>query len=148
MNVIVFSSNPNVDGLTATCVAAASKGVQQAAGQVDQIRLNDLNIASFETCDNGWGTWKAAPINYRQEYGKELLMIGGFDKRILAQSKEDIVQEIYCLTPLVEEGGFIPFCDHRVPPDVPYENYLYYLEKSRELWGKDLNLNPAQWKAE
>ena len=33
---------------------------------------------------------------------------------------------------LVEEGGFIGFCDHRVPPDVPYENYFFYLEKVRE----------------
>ena len=30
----------------------------------------------------------------------------------------------------------------RVPPDVPYENYLYYLEKVREIWGKGLNLKP------
>ena len=56
MNVIVFSSSPNSDGLTAACAAAASRGVEQAAGQVDQIRLNDLNIASCEACDNGWGT--------------------------------------------------------------------------------------------
>jgi uroporphyrinogen decarboxylase len=91
------------------------------------------------------GTWGADPITYRQEYGKDLLMMGGFDKRILAQSKSEIEREIIRLTPLVEEGGFIGFCDHRVPPDVPYENYLFYLMKVRQVWGKGINLKPIQW---
>jgi uroporphyrinogen decarboxylase len=88
------------------------------------------------------GTWGADPVKYRQLYGKELLLMGGFDKHILAQSKADIECEINRLAPLVEEGGFIGFCDHRVPPDVPYENYLFYLEKVRQIWGKGLNLKP------
>ncbi len=61
------------------------------------------------------GTWGADPIKFRQEYGVDLLMMGGFDKHILAQSKADIEREIHRLAPLVEEGGFIGFCDHRVP---------------------------------
>ena len=92
------------------------------------------------------GTWEADPLEFRKEYGQDLLMMGGFDKRILAQSKREIVQEIHRLTPLVEEGGFISFCDHRVPPDVPYKNYLFYLEQARKIWGKGVNLNPTLWK--
>jgi uroporphyrinogen decarboxylase len=88
------------------------------------------------------GTWGADSIQFRQQYGKDLLMMGGFDKHILAQSVADIEREIYRLAPLVEEGGFIGFCDHRVPPDVPYENYLFYLEKVRQIWSKGINLNP------
>jgi uroporphyrinogen decarboxylase len=91
------------------------------------------------------GTWGADPLKFRQEYGKDLLMMGGFDKHILAQSEEKIEKEIYRLLPLVEEGGFIGFCDHRVPPDVPYKHYLYYLKKVREIWGKGVNLEPIQW---
>lgn len=90
------------------------------------------------------GTWDADPIQFRQEYGKELLMMGGFDKHILAQTKDDIEREVKRLAPLVEEGGFIGFCDHRVPPDVPYKNYLFYLEKIREIWGEGINLEPFQ----
>jgi len=30
---------------------------------------------------------------------------------------------------LVEEGGYVPGPDHSLPPDVPYENYLYFMEK-------------------
>ncbi|MEX1088402.1 MAG: uroporphyrinogen decarboxylase family protein [Phycisphaeraceae bacterium] len=77
------------------------------------------------------GTWGADPVKIRQQYGKELLMMGGFDKHILAKSKADIDQEIYRLAPVVEEGGFIPFPDHRVPPDVPLENYMHYLKTAR-----------------
>ena len=28
--------------------------------------------------------------------------------------------------PLMREGGYIPGCDHAMPPDIPWENYLYY----------------------
>ncbi|HEY0866785.1 MAG TPA: uroporphyrinogen decarboxylase family protein, partial [Fimbriimonas sp.] len=88
------------------------------------------------------GTWGGDPVKMRQEYGKDLLLMGGFDKHILAQSKEAISTEVLRLTPLVEEGGFIPFADHRVPPDVPYENYLHYLREARRVWGKGVNLKP------
>lgn len=88
------------------------------------------------------GTWGADPVKYRQQYGKDLLLMGGFDKHILAKSKTDIEREILRLNPLIEEGGFIGFCDHRVPPDVPYENYIFYLEKVREIWGNGINLKP------
>lgn len=88
------------------------------------------------------GTWGADPVKYRQQYGKDLLMMGGFDKHILAESKAAIEAEVYRLLPLVEEGGYIGFCDHRVPPDVPLENYMFYLETVRHVWGKDTNLAP------
>ncbi len=56
MKTIVISSSPNVDGLTAACASAAVEGVIQAGGQVEEVRLNDLNVAMCEACDNGWGT--------------------------------------------------------------------------------------------
>lgn len=88
------------------------------------------------------GTWGADPVRYRQEYGKGLLMMGGFDKHILARSKSEIRREVERLNPLVEEGGFIPFCDHRVPPDVSLSNYCYYLRQARKRWGLGTNLKP------
>jgi hypothetical protein len=94
------------------------------------------------------GTWGADAIRFRQEYGKDLLIMGGFDKHILALSKTEIEQEVRRLAPLVEEGGYIGFCDHRVPPDVPFENYLFYLDTVRTVWGKDINLKPKEWTLE
>ena len=35
----------------------------------------------------------------------------------------------------MDEGGFIPHVDHRVPPDVSYDDYLFYLRTKRELYG-------------
>jgi len=88
------------------------------------------------------GTWKADPIAYRQQYGKNLLMMGGFDKRVLAGTKDAISAEVRRLTPLVEEGGFIPFCDHRVPADVSLANYVHYLQEARRVWGRGVDLRP------
>ncbi len=88
------------------------------------------------------GTWGADPVRYRKQYGRELLLVGGFDKRILARTKREIEREVHRLAPLVEEGGYIGLCDHRVPPDVPYANYLFYLETIRRIWGKGVNLKP------
>ncbi len=88
------------------------------------------------------GTWGTDPVALRKEYGRDLLMMGGFDKHVLQGTKDDIVREIERLAPLVEEGGYIGFADHRVPPDVTLENYWFYLEKVRELWGHGVNLKP------
>jgi uroporphyrinogen decarboxylase len=88
------------------------------------------------------GTWGADPLKLRQKLGRDLLMMGGFDKHILQKSKRDIEREVCRLAPLVEEGGFIPFADHRVPPDVPLENYVHYAKVVRQVWGKDVNLKP------
>jgi uroporphyrinogen decarboxylase len=88
------------------------------------------------------GTWGTDPVAYRREYGKDLRMMGGFDKHLLAGRQDAIVAEVHRLAPLVEEGGFIPFCDHRVPPDVPLENYLVYLREARAVWGRGIHLKP------
>ena len=90
------------------------------------------------------GTWGGDPVAFRKQYGRDLRMMGGFDKHILAQGKKEIEREVYRLLPLVEEGGYLPFPDHRVPPDVPYENYLYYIELARGIWGQGIQL-PQQF---
>lgn len=89
------------------------------------------------------GTWGADPVKYRQQYGKDLLLMGGFDKHVLQGTKRAIEAEIRRLAPLVESGGFIPMPDHRVPPDVPLENYEFYCAQAREIWGRNTNLRPA-----
>ena len=65
-------------------------------------------------------------------------------KHILARSKDEIEREVYRLTPLVEAGGYIGFCDHLVPPDVSLDNYMFYLETVRRVWGKGIDLKPLR----
>jgi hypothetical protein len=91
------------------------------------------------------GTWGADPVALRREYGRELLMLGGFNKRILAGTPAEIEREVARLAPLVAEGGYIGFCDHRVPPDVPLANYRHYVETVRRVWAGGVNLKPVGW---
>jgi uroporphyrinogen decarboxylase len=83
------------------------------------------------------GVWGADPIKMRTQFGRELRMIGGFDKRILALGPEKITQEIERLGQVVEDGGYIPLPDHKVPPDVSLSNYVHYLREARRVWGKN-----------
>ena len=65
-----------------------------------------------------------------------LVISGGIDKRILAQSKEAIDREVERILPVMRaRGGYIPTCDHGVPAEVPYENYLHYRRRCIELGG-------------
>ena len=59
MKVLVFSASPNRDGLTAACAAAALEGVRAAEAEAEEVRLNDLSIASCHACNNGWGTCRS-----------------------------------------------------------------------------------------
>lgn len=73
------------------------------------------------------------PVQLREKHGKEVLLLGGVDKMALIQGKKAIKKELERLKPLIEEGGYIPTVDHRVPPDVSYENYLHYLANKRKI---------------
>ncbi|MCL2363675.1 MAG: hypothetical protein FWC71_03320 [Defluviitaleaceae bacterium] len=64
-----------------------------------------------------------------------LRIMGGVDKMKMIAGKEETKKYLESLVPFVERGGFIPFCDHRCPPDVTPENYLYYLDLKHALFG-------------
>ena len=71
--------------------------------------------------------------NLRNRFENSLLLIGNLDKRLLLRSRQEIKLEVESKVPLLaEKGGYIPSLDHTVPPDVPYENYLYYLSVLKE----------------
>ncbi|MBD3180936.1 hypothetical protein GF312_01520 [Candidatus Poribacteria bacterium] len=71
----------------------------------------------------------------RDQYGQKIVMWGNVDKRALVKGKNAIDAEIERLKPVVDKGGFIPLVDHGVPEDISYENYLYYLERRKEITG-------------
>ena len=44
-------------------------------------------------------------------------------------TRADIEREVVSKVPqLVKEGGYSPFVDHAVPPDVPFEDFRYYVQ--------------------
>jgi len=62
-----------------------------------------------------------------------LCMSGGIDKRILAESKQAIDKMVDRIFPAMQaRGGYIPTCDHGVPEEVSYENYLHYRKRALE----------------
>jgi uroporphyrinogen decarboxylase len=67
-----------------------------------------------------------------------MAFMGGIDKRELTKDKAAIDSEVLGKVPqLLEAGGYIPYVDHTVPPDVPWENFVYYMDlKQRCLEGR------------
>ncbi|HEY3320569.1 MAG TPA: uroporphyrinogen decarboxylase family protein [Planctomycetota bacterium] len=66
----------------------------------------------------------------------DLLIRGGIDKRVLAESKNAIDEMVERILPAMRKrGGYIPCCDHGVPAEVPLENYFHYRKRCVELGG-------------
>jgi hypothetical protein len=75
------------------------------------------------------------PVKMRELYGHDVLLSGGVDKIALIEGKETILADLKRLDPLVRDGACVPHVDHRVPPDVTYENYLFYVREKRSWLG-------------
>lgn len=63
-----------------------------------------------------------------------LCIRGGIDKRVLASGRKAIDEMLNRILPTMRRrGGYIPCCDHGVPAEVPYADYLYYRQRCVEL---------------
>jgi uroporphyrinogen decarboxylase len=67
-------------------------------------------------------------VKVRQQYGHDLIIMGGIDKRTLVSGGETMRREVDRVMPLVENGGYIPELDHSVPPDVSWPNFIEFVE--------------------
>jgi uroporphyrinogen decarboxylase len=75
-------------------------------------------------------------IAYRERFGKKMAYLGGIDKRAIAAGGEVMEAEVMrVVPPLLKEGGFIPSCDHGVPPDISWPNYVAYSRRLAQLCG-------------
>jgi hypothetical protein len=68
-------------------------------------------------------------VKIRKEYGNDLCMAGGIDKRALAYGKNEIDAELKRISPLLSKGGYIPWPDHSMPPDIPLKNFMYFMDR-------------------
>ena len=75
------------------------------------------------------------PGELLDRYPGALRIMGGVDKIQLGAGREAIRRYLETLVPYVERGGFIPFCDHRCPPNVSPDDYLYYLDLKQKMFG-------------
>ena len=79
------------------------------------------------------GVWDADPHAFRRQYGRDLRIIGGIDKRQLVKGRDAIDAEIARRLPLMKEGGYVPLLDHLVIPGTTLDNYRYYLDCVRRI---------------
>lgn len=73
--------------------------------------------------------------DFRKRFGKNMAYRGGVDKRAIAAGGTAIEKEIRRLEPVIRDGGFIPGCDHGVPHDVSWSDYVNYVRLLAQVTG-------------
>ena len=86
------------------------------------------------------GTWPIESqvglnvIDLRRHYGRKLLLAGNISIASLIKGKDAIRREVEeKVVPLVKEGGYLPTVDDITPPEVPFDNYRYYISLLRDI---------------
>ena len=75
-------------------------------------------------------------INVLQaQYHGRAVWLGGIHKYRLTGGERAIIKELRRVEPAMQRGGYVPACDHNVPMDVSFENYLTYLRLRQEILG-------------
>ena len=74
-------------------------------------------------------------VAFRRQFGKNMAYRGGVDKRAMAKGGRVLEAEIERLRPVIEDGGYIPGCDHGVPSDVSWPNFVDYVRLLSKVTG-------------
>ena len=61
--------------------------------------------------------------------------LGGIDKRAIAKGGQVLREEVIYRCSILAEGGYIPSCDHGVPSDIPWHNFVEYSRLLAQLTG-------------
>lgn len=69
------------------------------------------------------------------KFGQQMAYQGGIDKRKMAVGGEALEAEMARLKPVCQAGGYLPGCDHGVPSDVSWPNYLQTCRLLGEMTG-------------
>ncbi len=72
---------------------------------------------------------------YRRRWGRKMAYTGGVDKRCMAKGGKVIEDELARVEPVLRDGGYIPGCDHGVPPDISWPDFLHYSRLLAEMTG-------------
>jgi len=75
-------------------------------------------------------------VEDRRRNGVQIAVHGGIDKRAIARGGDTMRAEVMrVVPPLLEDGGFIPGCDHGVPPDISWPDFIEYARLLAHLTG-------------
>ncbi len=69
-------------------------------------------------------------VELQKEYGSDLAFMGNVDVTMLAGGRDKVESEIEDkIIPAMKNGGYIYHSDHSIPPEVPWDDYVYLMEK-------------------
>ena len=74
-------------------------------------------------------------VAFRHRFGSQMAYRGGVDKRCMAKGGRALADELDRIAPVIRDGGFIPSCDHGIPADVSWDNFLDYCRRLAVLTG-------------
>jgi len=75
-------------------------------------------------------------LKFRNIFGENMAYMQGMDKRLMAKGGKELEDHIMGIVPkMFEKGGFIPGCDHGVPPDISWQNYVEFTRLLAKLSG-------------
>ena len=72
---------------------------------------------------------------FRKQFGHNIAYKQGVDKRCMAKGGKIIRNELKRIEPVLADGGFIPGCDHGVPADISWPNFLDYSKLLAQMTG-------------
>lgn len=103
-------------------------------------RIDELIPVWIESGINACGPMEVAAGNdlvaFRHQFGRKMAYTGGIDKRSIAAGGSIMEREVLrVVPPLLKEGGFIPSCDHGVPPDISWPDFIEYSRLLAKLTG-------------
>ena len=91
--------------------------------------------SGFEACD----PMEVAAGNdlnvLRARFGHDIAFRGGVDKRAMAAGGDILRAELKRLEPVVRDGGYIPGCDHGVPNNVSWPDFVDYSRLLAQMTG-------------
>ncbi|MBA7472251.1 hypothetical protein ES707_07573 [subsurface metagenome] len=73
------------------------------------------------------------PLKLRKKYGKNLIIVGGIDKREISKGKSEIDGQVAMVKELIKYGGYFVNGDHHFPEDISYENIVYLINEVNNL---------------
>ena len=79
------------------------------------------------------GKWGANPADLRKKFGP-IKIFGAVNKNLIRGLEEELRNHLISLKSSVMEGGYLPIPDHRIPPEVSYEQMLRYIRVFHEVF--------------
>jgi len=74
-------------------------------------------------------------VALRREFGDSIAFRQGIDKRAIAAGGHVMRDELKRIEPVLASGGYIPGCDHGVPSDISWPNFVDYSRRLAEMTG-------------